>query len=119
MIGLDVMAARLSAIPCPICKQSEFFIPPAGDQSYAQQLYKARCLKCAYTFQISTPTKPIQQTDPDVAQWLAGLRCPCCHQSSAELDFRCMPSVRECLYFVTCSACRHPFHEPSPMEAYE
>jgi hypothetical protein len=30
-----------------------------------------------------------------------------------------MPSVRECIYFVTCRACRHPFHEMSPMEAYE
>ena len=110
---------RLAQIPCPICKKSNFVMHPRSDQSYAEALYTARCTDCHYTFQVSTPTKPIHQTDPDVAQWLGSLGCPSCQKQGAEMNFRCVPSVRDCYYFVTCSACRHPFYEKSPMEAFE
>ena len=111
--------ARLSAIPCPICKQSQFSINPQTEKSYTENFYKARCNNCAYTFTVSTPTKPIRETNPDVDQWLGGLSCPSCQERGAELDLRCVPSVRDCIYFVTCNACRHPYHENAPMEAYE
>jgi len=110
---------RLSAIFCPICKKSQFSIYPNAEKSYAEDFYKARCNHCAYSFQVSIPTKPIREVDPDVDQWLGGLSCPACQELGAALDFRCMPSVRECVYFVTCKACQSPFQEKAPMEAYE
>ena len=110
---------RLAQIPCPICKKSNFVMHPRSDQSYAEALYTAQCADCHYTFQVSTLTKPIHQTDPDVAQWLGSLGCPSCQKQGTELNFRCVPSVRDCYYFVTCRSCRHPFYEKSPMEAFE
>jgi hypothetical protein len=55
----------------------------------------------------------------DTANLLGTLPCPACQKRGAGLDFRCMPSVRTSDYFVTCRACREPFMERSPMEAYE
>jgi len=92
---------------------------PRINQSYAENIYTAQCMSCRYSFQVSTPTKPINQTDPDVAIWLNGLSCPKCQENGVEFDFRCVPSVRECYYFVTCRACGRPFRERSPMEAFE
>ena len=119
MISVEEINTRLREISCPICKQSEFVMNPRSDQSYAEALYTAQCIHCHYTFPVSTPTKPISQTDPDVAIWLNSLNCPSCQERGAELDFRCVPSVRDCYYFVTCKACQHPFYEKAPMEAYE
>jgi hypothetical protein len=47
------------------------------------------------------------------------MRCPACEKSVGQLDFWVQPSVRGALYFVTCTACRNPFVEKSPLEAYE
>jgi transcription elongation factor Elf1 len=116
---LKTMEQRLTALPCPICKQTAFAIPPRAQESYTEQMYKARCLKCAYMFPVNVPTKPLQMTDPDTANWLAGLPCPACRETGTRLDFRCMLNVRESVVFVTCTACHHPFTEKAPMEAYE
>ena len=119
MVSLEEINTRLREISCPICKKSELVINSRSNQSYAEDLYAARCINCNYTFQVGIPTKPISQTNPDVEQWLAGLSCPSCQKRGAEFNFRCVPSVRDCNYFVTCKACQHPFHEKAPMEAYE
>lgn len=119
MLSLEEMQSRLATIPCPICKKSHFLIGGRNTHSYAENLYTARCADCAYTFQVSTPTRPIKETDPDIAQWLGSVNCPACHTRGTELNFRCTPSVRDCYYFVTCTACRHAFHEKAPMEAFE
>lgn len=119
MVSLGKITTRLREIACPICKKSEFVMNPRSSQSYAEDLFTAGCAHCHYTFPVSTRTKPIQQTDPDVAMWLDGLSCPSCEKRGVELDFRCVPSVRDCYYFVTCKTCQHPFYERAPMEAYE
>ena len=92
---------------------------PKSNHSFAEEIYQAQCINCRYTFQVSIPTKPISQTDPDIANWMNGISCPACQENGVEINFRCVPSVRECYYFVTCKACGHPFREKAPMEAYE
>jgi len=122
MISLGEVQTRLTAIPaiqCPICHKSDFAIHPRADQSFAEQSHTVRCNGCNYTFKLSIPTLPVSQTDPDTANWLAGLPCPACQETGVQLDFRCMPYVRESVLFVTCVACHHPFTEKAPMEAYE
>jgi hypothetical protein len=119
MVSLEEISTRLREISCPICKKSEFMINPQSSHSFAEEIYTARCNGCNYTFQVSSPTKPISQTDPDIAIWLKGLSCPKCLENGVEFNFRCVPSVRECYYFVTCKACGRPFREKAPMEAFE
>src|SRR5262245_54892998 len=119
MVTLDQITTRLREIVCPICKKSDFVMNPRGSHAFAEEIYTARCTGCNYNFPVSSPTKPISQTDPDIAIWLRGLTCPKCQEAGVEFDFRCVPSVRECYYFVTCKACGHPFREKSPMEAFE
>ncbi|MEW6323879.1 MAG: hypothetical protein AB1515_00675 [Nitrospirota bacterium] len=119
MISLDQVQTRLAGLQCPICKQSAFFVHPRAEESFAEQFYKARCNHCGYMFQVSVPTKPIHLADPDTAQWLAELPCPVCQAAGARADFRCIPTVRESLYFVTCTHCHSPFQERAPMEAFE
>jgi len=119
MMNLEQIRARLTAIQCPICRKSDFAIHPRAEQSFAESIHTVRCAGCAYTFKLRIPTRPIIQTDPDTANWLAGLPCPACQEIGVRLDFRCMPHVRESLLFVTCTSCDHPFTEKAPMEAYE
>ncbi len=119
MISLEEVQQRLTAVKCPICKQSGFAIHPRGQESYTDLSYKARCNQCAYMFPVSIPTKSLHLVDPDTAQWVMGLPCPDCQEVGTRLDFRCMTSVRESIAFVTCNACKHPFQELAPMEAYE
>src|SRR5262245_16379562 len=95
MITLQEITARLREISCPICKKSEFVMNPRGNHSFAEEIYTARCTSCNYNFPVSTPTKPISQTDPDIAISLKGINCPKCQENGVELDFRCTPSVRE------------------------
>jgi hypothetical protein len=94
-------------------------VDPEAKSSFAEHIHKARCQKCPYNFPLSIPTRPIQEYDPEISQWLGGLSCPSCHESGTNFDFRCMTSVRESIYFVTCKACQHPFQEKAPMEAFE
>jgi hypothetical protein len=110
---------RLSALACPICKKSGFAIQPQQQTGFAEILRTAGCLGCRYSFPVGIPTRPVYETNPDVAQWLGGLPCPSCEHLGAVMEFRCMPSVRDSYYFVTCRACMHPFHEKAPMEAFE
>ena len=119
MVTLEEISTRLREVLCPIYKKSEFVMNPRINQAYAENIYTAQCMSCRYSFQVSIPTKPFSQTDPDLAVWLNSLSCPSCQETRAEVNFRCVPSVRECYYFVTCKTCQHPFREKAPMEAYE
>ena len=119
MIGVEDIPKRMEDIRCAVCKKSRFFILPTPISSFAENLYTARCLDCAYTFPVGIPTKPISQTQPDTAQWLMGLPCPQCGEIGVNFDFRCTASVRDTFYFVTCKDCKHTFHEKASMEAYE
>lgn len=119
MIKLEDAQKRMADLKCPTCKKSNFAIMPRPTVSFGEDLYTARCLDCPYTFQVSIPTKPISQTQPDTVQWLSGIPCPKCGELGVTYEFRCSPSVREVFYFVTCKDCRHPFHEKAFMEAFE
>ncbi len=119
MISTAGIETRLQHLPCPICKKSVYTIDPRATTSYAEDLFTAICSGCRYRFQIGVPIIPMQQHDRDTANWLAELGCPSCRSRGVSFDFRCMPSVRESYYAVTCNACHTPFFEQSPMTAYE
>lgn len=119
MVNLEDAQTRLAAIQCPICHKSDFVIHPRPEQSFAEQSHTVMCKGCRYNFKLSIPTRTVSQTDPDTANWLAGLPCPACQETGVHLDFRCMPNVRTSLLFVTCSSCDHQFIEKAPMEAFE
>jgi rubredoxin len=115
----EAIQERLSSINCPVCQASGLMFIPRGEAGFADMLYKVRCSKCPYLFPLNVPTRPIEQIDPDIGQWLQGLCCPACQQRGAQHDFRCTPTVRLSVYFLTCKHCGHHYHESAPMEAYE
>lgn len=119
MITPDQMRDRLKQLPCPICNTAAYDVDPRHEESYADQIYTVNCQGCRYRFKASAPTRPIEQHDMDTANWLGSLPCPACQKRGATLDFRCQPSVRSSFHFLTCRACREPFMEQSPMEAFE
>ena len=119
MRDLESIQARLSEIPCPVCRKPGCRVRETGEKGYAEDFCAVQCTHCAYHYPISIPTRPVKETDPDTDIWLKGLPCPSCEEQGAELDFRGKLSVRETLYFITCRNCRHSFHEKAPMEAYE
>ncbi|MGQ0810599.1 MAG: hypothetical protein ACT4OO_05165 [Nitrospiraceae bacterium] len=59
------------------------------------------------------------RTQPDVPYRLKDISCPHCMQRGVALDFRIVMSVREAIYFVTCTACKKKFPENSSLEAFE
>jgi hypothetical protein len=109
---------RLADIPCPVCKNITGYMIPR-DRQVADGEYKAFCKSCRYSFPIHMDVESFTRSQPDVAYWLKGMRCPVCLKTGAMLDFRVQPSVRGAIYFVTCAVCRHPFFEKSPLEAFE
>jgi Zn ribbon nucleic-acid-binding protein len=109
---------RLAAIPCPVCKASSGFAIPR-DSRITDGEYKAFCKGCRYSMPIHMDMVSYMRSQPDVAYWLKGMRCPACEKTGGQLDFWVQPSVRGALYFVTCTACLNPFFEKSSLEAYE
>ncbi len=109
---------RLADITCPVCKNSTEYTVPR-DSRVTDGDYKAFCKGCRYSFPIHMDVESFTRSQPDVAYWLKGMRCPACLKTGATLDFRVQPSVRGAVYFVTCSACRRPFFEKSSLEAFE
>jgi C4-type Zn-finger protein len=118
-MSVQEIQERLRGISCPICKQSAFTMNPRADPDFGISIHKARCNNCAYLFPVHIPNRPMSEIDPDVDQWLRGLSCPSCQEPGVVMEFRCTPSVRESIYFVSCKACHQPFAEKAPMEAYE
>jgi len=60
-----------------------------------------------------------ERTQPDIPYVMRAIPCPKCERHGVSLDFRIVMSVREAHYFVTCTACLHPFSEKSLLEAFE
>ena len=117
-MDFDTVEKRLAALTCPVCKACHGFMIPR-DSRITDGEYKAFCKGCRYSFPIHMDMESYQRSHPDVAYWLKGMRCPACLTSGGRLDFWIQPSVRDALYFVTCSACQHPFFEKSHLEAFE
>ena len=109
---------RLTAMTCPVCKTCNDFMIPR-DSRITDGEYKAYCKGCRYSMPVHMDMVSYMRNQPDLGYWLKGMRCPACEKTGGRLDFWVQPSVRGALYFITCSSCRNPFVEKSPLEAYE
>ena len=117
-MDFDDTERRLAAMSCPVCKTGSGFTIPR-DSRITDGEYKAFCKGCRYSMPIHMDMVSYMRSQPDVAYWLKGMRCPACEKSVGQLDFWVQPSVRGALYFITCTACRNPFVEKSSLEAFE
>ena len=50
---------------------------------------------------------------------LKEMSCPTCNRQGVSLNFRATMSVRESIYFLTCTACQKTFPERSSLESFE
>lgn len=109
--------ARLTTVKCAICKESSFGI----DQRFMQAdgEWRGVCKKCYYSFPIYTDMEFYLRTQPDVPYRLKEISCTVCNHRGVSLDFRATMSVREAIYFVTCTNCKRTFPEKSSLEAFE
>src|SRR5207247_11244518 len=115
-MACESIERRLTDITCPVCKSStEYMIP--RDSRVTDGEYKAFCKGCRYSFPLHMDVESFTRSQPDVAYWLKGMRCPSCLKNGAKLDFRVQASVRGSLHYVTCAECRRPCHEPSSLAA--
>ena len=119
MTNVDEMERRMAEIPCPICRKTAYQIDPRTNPSSIGIIYTAVCTACRYSFPLNILTKPVHEVDPDLEQVLKSTYCPKCEERGVELNFRCSPSVRDAYRFITCTHCKHPFFEETPMEAFE
>ena len=117
-MDFESVEKRLQGLTCPVCKASNDFMIPR-DSRITDGEYKAFCKGCRYSMPIHMDMASYMRSQPDVAYWLKGMRCPKCEKTGGRLDFWVQPSVRGALYFVTCNACQNPFFEKSSLEAYE
>ena len=117
-MDFEQVEKRLADLACPVCKTNSGFTIPR-DSRITDGEYKAFCKGCRYSMPIHMDMVSYMRSQPDVAYWLKGMRCPACLKIGATLDFRVQPSVRGAVYFVTCTACQHPFFEKSSLEAFE
>jgi DNA-directed RNA polymerase subunit M/transcription elongation factor TFIIS len=108
---------RLETIQCAICKGSSFGI----DQRFMQAdgEWRGVCKKCYYSFPIYTDMEFYLRTQPDIPYRLKEMSCPTCKHRGVNLNFRATMSVRESIYFLTCTACQNTFPERSSLEAFE
>ena len=117
-LSIKEVEARLGEVKCAICKGHRFGIDSrtvaAGDGDW-----KAICLDCHYTFPVFADMEFYLQTQPDVSYHLKEVACQSCRQRGVSLDFRAVLSVRESVYFVTCSSCQLKFAEQSHLESFE
>ncbi len=116
-LSVEQVESRLKSVRCAICKTSEFTIDRRTMQPDGE--WKGACLKCRYSFPIHTDMEWYQRTQPDIPYLMKGIPCPKCQARGVKLDFRIVMSVRDAFYFVTCTACKHPFVEKSSLETFE
>lgn len=114
---VEEVETRLASVRCAICKQSGFAVDRRTMQPDGE--WRAMCTKCRYSFPVHTDMEFYLRTQPDVPYRLKEMSCQACQHRGVTLDFRIMMSVREAIYFVTCSACALQFPEPSSLEAFE
>ncbi len=115
--SLEEVEKRLPSVRCAICKTNTFGV----DRRTLQPDGECRgvCLKCRYNFPVYTDMDFYLQTQPDIPYRLKEISCPSCQHRGVNLDFRITMSVRESVYFVTCTACKTQFPERSSLEAFE
>jgi DNA-directed RNA polymerase subunit M/transcription elongation factor TFIIS len=108
---------RLETVQCAICKGSSFGI----DQRFMQAdgEWRGVCKKCYYSFPIYTDMDFYLRTQPDIPYRLKEMSCPTCNQQGVSLNFRITMSVRESIYFLTCTSCQKTYPERSSLEAFE
>lgn len=117
LIPIDQIEKRLSTVQCAICKTNTFGIDRRTLQSDGE--CRGMCLKCRYSFPVYTDMEFYVRTQPDIPYRLKEISCQNCHHRGVSLDFRITMSVREAIYFVTCTACQTQFPERSSLEAFE
>ncbi|ULA69375.1 MAG: hypothetical protein LZF62_430046 [Nitrospira sp.] len=117
LIPIDQIEKRLSTVQCAICKTNTFGIDRRTLQSDGE--CRGVCLKCRYSFPVYTDMEFYMRTQPDIPYRLKEISCQNCHHRGVSLDFRITMSVREAIYFVTCTACQTQFPERSSLEAFE
>ena len=108
---------RLATVQCAICKGSSFGIDERSMQADGE--WRGICRKCYYTFPIYTDMEFYLRTQPDIPYRLKEMSCPTCNQRGVSLNFRITMSVRESIYFLTCTSCQKTYPEPSSLEAFE
>jgi hypothetical protein len=108
---------RLGTVQCAICKGSSFGIDERSMQADGE--WRGICRKCYYTFPIYTDMEFYQRTQPDIPYRLKEMSCPTCNHKGVSLNFRITMSVRESIYFLTCTSCQKTYPEPSSLEAFE
>lgn len=117
LIQLEQVEQRLSSVQCAICKTNTFGIDRRTLQADGE--CRGVCLKCRYSFPVYTDMEFYVRTQPDIPYRLKEISCPSCQHRGVSLDFRITMSVREAIYFVTCTACQTEFPERSSLEAFE
>ena len=108
---------RLETVQCAICKGSSFGIDERSMQADGE--WRGICRKCYYTFPIYTDMEFYLRTQPDIPYRLKEMSCPTCNQRGVNLNFRITMSVRESIYFLTCTSCQKTYPERSSLEAFE
>jgi transcription elongation factor Elf1 len=108
---------RLGTVQCAICKGSSFGIDERSMQADGE--WRGICRKCYYTFHIYTDMEFYLRTQPDIPYRLKEMSCPTCNHKGVSLNFRATMSVRESIYFLTCTACQKTYPERSSLEAFE
>lgn len=116
-LSIEDVEKRLSAVTCAVCKKNRFGIDRRTLQADGE--CRGVCLQCRYNFPVYTDMEFYLRTQPDVQYRLKEISCPHCRHRGVRLDFRATLSVREAVYFVTCSACNAEFPERSSLEAFE
>ena len=115
--SLEEVEKRLPSVQCAICKTNAFGVDRRTLQPDGE--CRAVCLKCRYNFPVYTDMDFYRRTQPDIPYRLKEISCPGCQHRGVDLDFRITMSVREAIYFVTCTACKSQFPEHSSLEAFE
>ena len=115
--SLEEVEKRLSSVSCAICKTNNFGVDRRTLQADGE--CRGVCLKCRYNFPVYTDMDFYLRTQPDIPYRLKEISCPACQHRGVTLDFRITMSVREAVYFVTCTACQTQFAERSSLEAFE
>jgi uncharacterized protein YbaR (Trm112 family) len=108
---------RLGTVQCAICKGSSFGIDERFMQADGE--WRGICRKCYYTFPIYTDMEFYLRTQPDIPYRLKEMSCPTCNHQGVSLNFRITMSVRESIYFLTCTSCQKTYPERSSLEAFE
>lgn len=111
MDPLTEIQRELNHVACPQCRKSQFDLALRCELAYNECLYTAKCLSCGYMFNVSTETKNLRTTHPDIEKTLSEQQCHACGQAGAELKFRCDLNERTCLYVAACRHCAEASHQ--------